>query len=77
MPKQTISSHVGRVQLIADAYIPVSRDDPEDFVTDLLADLQHGAAALNGVSEAGRGRLAAAGTGPPRPEFAISTKMGT
>jgi hypothetical protein len=39
MPRLTISTHVGRVQLIADAYVPVSGDDPEDIVTDLLADL--------------------------------------
>jgi hypothetical protein len=48
MPRQTINTHVGRVQFIADAYIQVSGEDPKDFVTDLLTDLQHWAAA-NGV----------------------------
>jgi hypothetical protein len=45
MPRQTIHTHVGRVQFIADAYIQVSGEDPEDFVTDILADLQDWAAA--------------------------------
>jgi hypothetical protein len=45
MPRQTSSTHAARVQLMADAYIPVSGDDPEDFATDLLANLQHWAAA--------------------------------
>jgi hypothetical protein len=45
MPRQTINTHVGRVQFIADAHIQVSGEDPEDFVTDILADLQHWAAA--------------------------------
>ena len=45
MPTPTISPRVHRIQLIADAYVWNSGEDPQDFATDLLADLQHWAAA--------------------------------
>jgi hypothetical protein len=47
MPKTTttLSTCLRRVQRIADAYVSISGDDPQDFTTDLLADLQHWAAA--------------------------------
>jgi hypothetical protein len=41
----TIFTRVQRVQLIADAHVRNSGEDPQDFATDLLADLQHWAAA--------------------------------
>jgi hypothetical protein len=37
----TIATRVQRIAQIADAYTSVSGDDPQDFVTDLLTDLQH------------------------------------
>ena len=45
MPTPTISDRVERIQLIADAYVWNSGEDPQDFATDLIADLQHWAAA--------------------------------
>jgi hypothetical protein len=45
MPKLTIATRVKRIQLIADAYVWNSGEDPQDFATDLLADLQHWSAA--------------------------------
>ena len=41
MPTPTISDRVQRIERIATAYIPNSRTDPEEFATDLLADLMH------------------------------------
>ena len=45
MPTPTISDRIERIQLIADAYVWNSGEDPQDFATDLIADLQHWAAA--------------------------------
>jgi hypothetical protein len=45
MPTPTISDRVERIQLIADAYVWNSGEDPQDFATDLLADLSHWSAA--------------------------------
>jgi hypothetical protein len=42
MPKKTtVNPAVQRITSVADTYVPVSGDDPDDFVGDLLADLQH------------------------------------
>jgi hypothetical protein len=37
----TIATRVRRIARIADTYTSVSGDDPQDFATDLLTDLQH------------------------------------
>jgi hypothetical protein len=41
--KKTITNPdaVLRIACIADDYVPVSGDDPEDFAGDILTDLQH------------------------------------
>jgi hypothetical protein len=43
MPKKKITNPgaVERIASIAEAYVPVSGDDPEDFAGDVLTDLQH------------------------------------
>jgi hypothetical protein len=41
----TNANRVQRIAQIADAYVPVSGGDPDDFAADLLADLQHWAKA--------------------------------
>jgi hypothetical protein len=43
MPKKTIANPaaVQRIASIADAYVSISGDDPDDFAGDLLADLLH------------------------------------
>jgi hypothetical protein len=40
-PATTIATRVQRIAEIADAYTSISREDPQDFATDLLTDLQH------------------------------------
>jgi hypothetical protein len=47
MPKQTATNtdRVSRILGIAHAYRPISGDSPQDFATDLLADLLHYSAA--------------------------------
>jgi hypothetical protein len=40
-PPKRIATRVQRIAEIADAYTSISGDDPQDFATDLLTDLQH------------------------------------
>jgi hypothetical protein len=40
-PTATIATRVRRIAEIADAYTSISGEDPQDFATDLLTDLQH------------------------------------
>jgi hypothetical protein len=47
-PATTISTRNQHIATIADEYVSISGKDPNDFVTDLLADLMHYSAA-NGV----------------------------
>jgi hypothetical protein len=44
-PTATIAARVQRIARVADAYISVSGENPQDVATDLLSDLMHWSAA--------------------------------